>query len=601
MSHSSHPKKIHQELFNQLNDCVFVHDLEGNLLDVNDTLVDNFGYSRDELLDMELKDLVTSEEREKAGGGTHYIEGKQSGLYKTFYETKEGERIPVEVNYNFIDYQEENAVLKVVREIKEREKKRKKAESKLKKKTRQLKRAQELANLGYWEMEIETGDAYWSDEFFRICGYEPQSFEPTSEKGFEIIHPDDRERAEKELNRAIEEESDYRIEKRIQRPDGEVRHVLSVGKIINTENNKPKKLSGYFLDITERKEAEKNLKKSKKKYEELSEEFELILDHLPGLVFYKDTENNFLRVNKKLAEAHDMTKEELEGTSLFDLYSEEEAQEYWEDDKEVIQNEEPKLNIVEPWSTDEEKRWMETSKIPYVVNNEVKGIIGISSDITERKKAKEMKDLLHSLLRHDIRNKSQAILGYLQLLEDFNLKDDGKKYLQNAQKGVKNQLDLIEKVSILRKAQKEQIEKIDLSSTINEAIDSEKELAKEKGIKIESKCPGTGCEVKGGPLLKQAFSNIIENSIQHSNAEKIRINRKQKQEEIICVIEDDGVGIPDKEKEKILNKGYTTDKERGSGLGLFLVKTLIEMYKGETKVKDSELGGARFDIHLQKP
>ncbi len=53
-------------------------------------------------------------------------------------------------------------------------------------------------------------------------------------------------------------------------------------------------------------------------------------------------------------------------------------------------------------------------------------------------------------------------------------------------------------------------------------------------------------------------------------------------------------------KGRVLDKGYTTDEERGSGLGMFLVKTLLEFTEGSIEVKDSELGGARFDVHLEK-
>lgn len=134
--------------------------------------------------------------------------------------------------------------------------------------------------------------------------------------------------------------------------------------------------------------AEGRLKGSEKRYRELAEEFELILDHIPALVFYKDTEGNLIRVNESFAEPHGMSKEELEGKSTFDLYPEEEARKHWQDDKEVIESGEPKLSIVETWSPEEE-RIVRTSKIPYILNGEVKRVIGFSEDITERKEAEE--------------------------------------------------------------------------------------------------------------------------------------------------------------------------------------------------------------------
>ncbi len=105
---------------------------------------------------------------------------------------------------------------------------------------------------------------------------------------------------------------------------------------------------------------------------------------------------------------------------------------------------------------------------------------------------------------------------------------------------------------------------------------------------------------EGGPLINEVFSNLEENSIRHSDGSRLRIRGEVTENEVTCIIEDDGRGIPDEEKEKIFEKGYTTDEERGTGLGMFLVKTLLDIYGGSIEVKDSELGGARFDVHLQK-
>lgn len=65
-------------------------------------------------------------------------------------------------------------------------------------------------------------------------------------------------------------------------------------------------------------------------------------------------------------------------------------------------------------------------------------------------------------------------------------------------------------------------------------------------------------------------------------------------------IEDDGIGIPDDEKEKIFEKGYKKGEQAGSGLGLHLAKTIAESYGGNIDIEDSELGGAKFIISLKK-
>ncbi len=134
-------------------------------------------------------------------------------------------------------------------------------------------------------------------------------------------------------------------------------------------------------------------------YKLLSDQFESILDHLPALVFYKDRENRFIHVNQYVADAYNRPKHDLKGVSLFDLTSREEAEKYHRDDLEVMEKGIAKLNIEEPWNTRNGLRWVCTSKIPFVDDHgKIIGVIGISTDITERKRADErIKELIHKL------------------------------------------------------------------------------------------------------------------------------------------------------------------------------------------------------------
>lgn len=120
----------------------------------------------------------------------------------------------------------------------------------------------------------------------------------------------------------------------------------------------------------------------------LSTELTTIMDAVPGLVFYKDDKNRFIRVNQFVADAHNMTKEELEGKNCFDLYPHDMAQAYLDDDLEVIRSGQAKLNFVEQWKSEEGERWVSTSKIPYVDSDgQITGVIGVSMDVTELKRA----------------------------------------------------------------------------------------------------------------------------------------------------------------------------------------------------------------------
>jgi diguanylate cyclase (GGDEF)-like protein/PAS domain S-box-containing protein len=131
----------------------------------------------------------------------------------------------------------------------------------LKKSNSRLKETERLAKIGSWEMDIATGESFWSEGFYRIIGMDASDVEPSAEVGMNIIHPDDRERAASEVQRAIAEGGEYDIEKRIIRPDGEIRTVLSLGEIVRDEENNSSKLVGAFLDITEQKKIEEEIRK----------------------------------------------------------------------------------------------------------------------------------------------------------------------------------------------------------------------------------------------------------------------------------------------------------------------------------------------------
>src|ERR687893_1943241 len=134
---------------------------------------------------------------------------------------------------------------------------RKKAEEKLRRGEASLAEAQRLAHLGSWEWDVKTGEVSWSDETFRIYGYEPKEFVPTLDKLMELVHPDDRELVRKNIDAALYEHESYDFEPRIVRPDGEERVVHRQAEVILDEEDEPLRMIGTVHDITERKQVEK--------------------------------------------------------------------------------------------------------------------------------------------------------------------------------------------------------------------------------------------------------------------------------------------------------------------------------------------------------
>lgn len=216
--------------------------------------------------------------------------------------------------------------------------------------------------------------------------------------------------------------------------------------------------------------------------------------------------------------------------------------------------------------------------------------------IRERKKAEESEEFLRSLLRHDVSNKAQLTQGYHELLREFDLPKKAEEYLEKANKSVRESVDLIEKVRTLRKIGREQSEETDLDSVVKEAINKAEARTSGERIVYEK----SRCRVQAGLLLQELLSNVIENALVHSGCDKIRISTRESGDKCILTIEDDGRGIPDEDKRNIFKRGFKKGETGGSGLGMYIVKEIAESYDGSIEVKDSELGGARFDIYLRE-
>jgi signal transduction histidine kinase len=142
------------------------------------------------------------------------------------------------------------------------------------------------------------------------------------------------------------------------------------------------------------------------------------------------------------------------------------------------------------------------------------------------------------------------------------------------------------------------LKEMDLESVLNKSLEKYEYLSKEKGIRIKINLKSKCC-VLADDLLENVFSNLIENAIIHSGCKNIEINVDEKEDEVIITIQDDGCGIPKEIADKIFEWGVKGKESKGSGLGLHLVKRIVEGYGGKILLKESQQGTV-FEIHLRK-
>ena len=176
-----------------------------------------------------------------------------------------------------------------------------------------LAEAQRIAHLGSWEWNVKTGgEAFWSDEVFRIYGFEPGSFTPSLERLMEIVHPDDRARLREAIDGALYGGKPYDFEHRIVRPDGETRVVHRRAEVVFGDGGEPLRMVGTVQDVTELKQTERALEESEQRFRQL---FEQSVDAL----FVHDESGRFVDCNSQACRLLGYSREELLGLGVSDI------------------------------------------------------------------------------------------------------------------------------------------------------------------------------------------------------------------------------------------------------------------------------------------
>ncbi|WP_424358010.1 PAS domain S-box protein [Methanocella sp. MCL-LM] len=259
---------------------------------------------------------------------------------------------------------------------------------------------------------------------------------------------------------------------------------------------------------------------------------------------------------------------------------------------------------------------VEYSSNPIREDDRITGAVVIFYDITARKitekdlqEAKARAELYIDLLGHDINNLNQQGIGYLEVAMDTIELDEGSSnILQRALDAMKNSSALIQNVRKIQQieAEKHPHETIDLGEILSKVA---AEFAEVPGREVHIRYqPVTACCVNASVLIREAFWNLVSNAIKHSVGPvtiTIQISKTGENGKPFyrVDIEDSGPGIPDELKKKLFSRKVRgTSRTSGTGLGLFLVKTLVDDAGGRVWVEDRVPGdytrGSRFVVML---
>ena len=221
-----------------------------DIVDVNEAAIKHYGFSREEFLNMSIKDLRTAGDVPKL---LEYLEDVyrqqgNTGFSVCDHLKKDGEKIRVETFGYHLKFDEKECTLVTNLDVTEKEN----ALRELKDNTAKLEIAQKIAKLGYWERNLEKEELFWSDEVYNIWEREKSNFRPLLETFLESVHPDDFDDFQQEIDLSLKNFKDLDYEHRIVLPDGKIKWVHERGKL-NRNGHGEIIFGGTVQDITDRK------------------------------------------------------------------------------------------------------------------------------------------------------------------------------------------------------------------------------------------------------------------------------------------------------------------------------------------------------------
>ncbi|MDO8312195.1 MAG: PAS domain S-box protein [Sideroxyarcus sp.] len=371
------------------NDIILLHDDTGMIVDCNDRATEVYGYSAEELFGKSLPLLLTAESAAAFARECEEVGFAGAVKSESMHVKKGGALFPVETCVRSIDIAGEKYYQTIIRDITER----KRAEEQLRRSERSLAEAQRLAQLGSWELDLESNVLTWSDESYRIFGIDPEKFGASYEAFLNVVHPEDRDWVNKAYTESVRDKEPYDIVHRLQMQDGRIKYVNEICETYYAEDGKPLRSIGTTHDITERKLAEARLEIEHTRLRTL-------VQTIPDMIWMKDAEGIFLVCNPQIERFYGAKEADIVGKTDYDFVDAELADWFRLKDREAMAA--GKLCVTEEWITwpdNGQRTLLETIKMPMRDGaGKLAGVMGIARDITERKQAEENNSRLRHIL-----------------------------------------------------------------------------------------------------------------------------------------------------------------------------------------------------------
>ncbi|PKQ45002.1 PAS domain S-box protein [Confluentibacter flavum] len=471
-----------------------------------------------------------------------------------------------------------------------------------------LKEAHKIAQIGDWQIDLTTNKHSWSDEFYRIFGTTRDEIEPSEDAFFSFIPSDEMAYVHSKVAKAFVDLEPSFLEFIFIRGDGVERNAYSEWKFEFDENNKPILLSGILQDITERKKVKKDM--------ELTQ---FVFDHASDAIFWMSSDAQIVKVNEAACHSLGYSHQELLSLSVpdidpdFNMY-------VWS----VFF---PELREKHSISIETTQQKKDGSLLPveiranYIKFGDKEFSCAFVRDITERKiveqnleqQYKELQKTNTELDRfvystsHDLRAPLASLLGLIEMTTD-GIDPENElqiEYLEMMKQSVLKLDNFIEDILNYSRNARTELEKDDIvfEDMVQEAFVKHEFMEEIDGFKLKANIKQTAEFSSDKRRINVIINNLISNAIKYKDVAKekpfVDISILSDKKSATIIIEDNGIGIAEKDKTRIFDMFYRASvQSTGSGLGLYIVKETINKLDA-TIIVESEISvGSKFTVTI---
>lgn len=469
---------------------------------------------------------------------------------------------------------------------------------------RRLSDAQRMARLGSWEFDLTTQAVTWSDEMFRLFGYAPGEVEPTYECHISVVHPDDRAASQAAFARAIETGERLARDERIVRRDGVERIFHAVGEAVRDAAGRPVRMVGSAQDVTDLRAAQCALRRSEERFQYVARATNDALwdwDVAAGTVWWNE---GFERqtghrgapsVEFWLSLVHPDDAARV-GASLHMFF--ESLEESWTGEYRFRR-------------ADGSYAWMLDRGLAIRADDgRCVRMIGSMMDITERKQAESMKSDFVSFVSHQLRTPLSGMSWMLELASETpGIPEDARAYLADARESAARLSTLVNDLLDIAKLESGRLsavpESLALSDLTASVVSEMRPLAAGKSLAMEVSCdPRVSRVFADAQLLRQVVTNLLSNAVKYTPpGGRIAVRLAQQNGSVTWTVRDTGVGVPKHAQARLFEKFYRANNAisvdaEGTGLGLHLVRLIVEQAGGRVWCESEEGQGATFAFTL---